>query len=1247
MYAPSGVDSDTSSGEPDIPDSPPKEFGNKPHFSLKSLFQPARKLIDPLRKPDGADDVKQLRAVQAVEAESTPAKKRVRIVVDGEPEEPFKTLRSPREPMDQAFGKARLSPVIQNEATTSGPRPNESSAELLTTLRELIAESATNRQTLLPAQPPSNERRESPTFLHPIPKRRPTPFQPASERSSELESDARREQTSPLLTMKPERGHPQLRGQPSRPGNLELRYDTDPDVDAPSAGQAPEVGDPVPTQLAKPSHGHIPWLALRTPPSHADDSRAPPSLHTKEITSAPPVDQLYLSTAGEQAIPPLSYQPLRAYHLPRNGSSPQVYHPAEGDQWTQPGSAPPSHQHPRHDPSREACSHQPPPFENAAPSLHFYYQAQYAYPSNMQHGYTAQQSFYAGHPPPTYVLVQPPPISPYMISPPSPVYFQTVSLQRWQPYYPTLPDSNAQYPLSQHASVHETEYSFHREPASAPVRPSEPWPSGGNDQRLDRSPMPQSDLESNDRIRRHVAAGAELHHPTTGEGWSGDMQGKVISPREQNASALGPESEVYPPNPARPNAESARRTDGNHATSRTPSELSSPTRQKLDSPRIVVKTAEGIREVEPYRSPSRVSPRNGEADDVLADKKRASSSASPGKRTNPAVTASKPAAKDEKRRKAHETTQETEEESKVEGGPLYKAKTTITSSHRDEERERARRNGQKRAMLQAEASEEKTEQWQAERTDDGRICEREKAYALTKPNTKQKALLDAKDAAKQGVSRLPGEGRVEVRESQKNFDVDGSAKREAKRRVLLKAEVAKQLKQGSSDLAPEEVEPDQREEMARRGATKRAMIEAILSKETKASRSSVKETTHESDERDRAADGDTARRREKQRALLKANAAAEGETPQTADHRNKVDEKKRRREAGDHGTARNEAERRAMLRAVAGDGPACKIRMQYREDRSRTSVTDEDKDRARREAKRKALMEAKAAAESRTSRSYQQDIGSQNDERRVNIYYEGETKKADRRKILIEDDEALERPKARLTANDKPKLEEVRSRGADVRSQGFEDWDAAVKQEKQKMMAASETEKMRGCGGPDSLLKPTEATTTHDRVTRSRNDAAQDLGRYTDMRTSMKKDGRPIDPAAKKDKVDHAQALSQAIGGDPKSGHLTWSKCLVSLATCIGKSFFLSADYSLTPPDLANRLLSHLMASRSGKRGSQLSPILVEVLPRLLSSLLMQMDIVETMREVFGDDHSDSMGMYLTEDILTIPRRVCETSKNH
>ena len=142
--------------------------------------------------------------------------------------------------------------------------------------------------------------------------------------------------------MKPERGHPQLRGQPSRPGNLELRYDTDPDVDAPSAGQAPEVGDPVPTQLAKPSHGHIPWLALRTPPSHADDSRAPPSLHTKEITSAPPVDQLYLSTAGEQAIPPLSYQPLRAYHLPRNGSSPQVYHPAEGDQWTQPGSAPPS-----------------------------------------------------------------------------------------------------------------------------------------------------------------------------------------------------------------------------------------------------------------------------------------------------------------------------------------------------------------------------------------------------------------------------------------------------------------------------------------------------------------------------------------------------------------------------------------------------------------------------------------------------------------------------------------------------------------------------------------------------------------------------------------------------------------------------------------------------------------------------------------------------------------------------------------
>ncbi|KAK4686037.1 hypothetical protein P7C73_g4089, partial [Tremellales sp. Uapishka_1] len=82
--------------------------------------------------------------------------------------------------------------------------------------------------------------------------------------------------------------------------------------------------------------------------------------------------------------------------------------------------------------------------------------------------------------------------------------------------------------------------------------------------------------------------------------------------------------------------------------------------------------------------------------------------------------------------------------------------------------------------------------------------------------------------------------------------------------------------------------------------------------------------------------------------------------------------------------------------------------------------------------------------------------------------------------------------------------------------------------------------------------------------------------------------------------------------------HTSWSRCLVSLATCI---------------DLTNTLLSDLMTSQTGKRGSHVSPILLDVLPPLLQSLLTQQDIMSTMKGVFGDRQPQAMadfGHHLT-----------------
>ena len=75
-------------------------------------------------------------------------------------------------------------------------------------------------------------------------------------------------------------------------------------------------------------------------------------------------------------------------------------------------------------------------------------------------------------------------------------------------------------------------------------------------------------------------------------------------------------------------------------------------------------------------------------------------------------------------------------------------------------------------------------------------------------------------------------------------------------------------------------------------------------------------------------------------------------------------------------------------------------------------------------------------------------------------------------------------------------------------------------------------------------------------------------------------------------------------------GPLTWSRCLVSLATCI---------------DLANQVLADYMTSDKSKRHSQQSSVLLTALPKLLTSLLMQRDLVAGMSSILGDEQAGAL----------------------
>jgi hypothetical protein len=177
MFAPSGVDSD-SSGETLTPPSSP--ITPRPQFSFKSLLPSRRKTIkttdgDKLTKSEAVEKLKLQTPVEAAETFGEPIgkategvlkkkKKKVRIRVEGEDEgEEGDTEMGGRSGLDtgdipgsdKALGRkvspestiSLVSPGAQGEDTT-GRRPEDVAGEVLGVLRQLMAESAASRSQL-------------------------------------------------------------------------------------------------------------------------------------------------------------------------------------------------------------------------------------------------------------------------------------------------------------------------------------------------------------------------------------------------------------------------------------------------------------------------------------------------------------------------------------------------------------------------------------------------------------------------------------------------------------------------------------------------------------------------------------------------------------------------------------------------------------------------------------------------------------------------------------------------------------------------------------------------------------------------------------------------------------------------------------------------------------------------------------------------------------------------------------------
>ncbi|WVQ82672.1 hypothetical protein IAT38_004804 [Cryptococcus sp. DSM 104549] len=167
MYAPPGVDTD-SSGEETTPPPTPKATPVRGHFSFKSLFTPTRKLNPKSDKPT-TEEVKTSTPVEAAEKDAALSKKlsrkkSVRIFAgelmkgqEGRKAEGLTTTRGERvEPEVDPVVEVIPEPEVQKEETPAERPPDPVANEVLVLLRKLIADNNAAESTLVnlaPVQP--------------------------------------------------------------------------------------------------------------------------------------------------------------------------------------------------------------------------------------------------------------------------------------------------------------------------------------------------------------------------------------------------------------------------------------------------------------------------------------------------------------------------------------------------------------------------------------------------------------------------------------------------------------------------------------------------------------------------------------------------------------------------------------------------------------------------------------------------------------------------------------------------------------------------------------------------------------------------------------------------------------------------------------------------------------------------------------------------------------------------------------
>lgn len=480
MYAPPGVYSDTTSGEPDFPDVPPKISPKRPTFSFKALIEQPVKTLGKLAKShDEVEEMKGMTPVQAAEADPLPSpppvtrKKKVRVMLEGE-EDPDKEgvldlLKSPIDVISPKQDSMRIHRSSGLRDSLPRKKGNEVSDEVLIMLRKLITDSAAERKGSL-MNDANRTRMEDTSRGRPrksMMKRPPTPILPPAVRPGETNAPITREkvEVSPPQSgslqypLPPQRSR--RRSSSSEVQSRPKHYSHDHGLNRTHYG---ESYHPTPAAMLIPRPGHptIPWPEpWSAPPQVGEDRFASSRNVPKRSTSDVNVSRKWRSVK-QQDIPPLSYQALRAYHIPDLSSIGQIHHPAAFD----PRKAL-NQQKVLHHPAEKyylASKQQSPPQSFQASQYPQSSKSSWPAPHSYQPHSASQQ-----HPVGRGPQYQAPPFYPH---PPS--------FPPWQPYYPApLPAPQPNYPSASYQALSFGADSPLPEPASAPVPTSGPWSALG------------------------------------------------------------------------------------------------------------------------------------------------------------------------------------------------------------------------------------------------------------------------------------------------------------------------------------------------------------------------------------------------------------------------------------------------------------------------------------------------------------------------------------------------------------------------------------------------------------------------------------------------------------------------------------------------------------------------------------------------------------------------------------------------